>query len=52
METPASDLLGPVLLRAGWFVYAALDLEPGPGIPKLEVRHRPLVLKVKAQSTA
>ena len=44
-------LQGLVPLRAGWFVYAALDLGPNPGIPKLEVRHRPHVLKVKAQST-
>ena len=51
MEAPASDLLGLVLLRAGWFVDAALDLEQGPGVPKLEDHHRPLVLKVNAEST-
>ena len=32
MEAPASELLGLMLLRAGWFVYAALDLEYSPGV--------------------
>ena len=27
-----SGLLGLMLLRAGWFVYAALDLEYSPGV--------------------
>ena len=44
-------LQGLVPLRAGRFVYAALDLGPNPSIPKLEDHHRPHVLKVKAQST-
>ena len=33
MEAPASEGLGLIRLRAGWFVYAALDLEHGPGKP-------------------
>ena len=48
VEAPASDLLELVLLRAGWFVDAALDLEPSPSIPKLEDHHRPHVLKLYA----
>ena len=41
LQAPASEGLGLMLLRAGWFVYAALDLEYGPGIHKREDRHRP-----------